>query len=194
MCRNDLSYEPLYHFDPLLITPLDHPLAGKTEIVARGSFAVRPDPAAEAPDHLSPGRPGLPASARCRTTSPSRSAAGRSSSNTWRWDSASRSSPASASARPIASAWPCATCAHTFRNAATAWSCARARYLSAEARAFIDLIQPGLFVAPGLVRIGSLGALSRWPACVAAGLPWIFIALPAGFRRSAAFRVSGAIW
>jgi DNA-binding transcriptional LysR family regulator len=29
---NDLSYEPLYHFDPLLITPLGHPLAQKPEI------------------------------------------------------------------------------------------------------------------------------------------------------------------
>jgi len=29
---NDLSYEPLYHFDPMLITPLDHPLAHKAEI------------------------------------------------------------------------------------------------------------------------------------------------------------------
>ena len=29
---NDVSYEPLYHFDPLLITPLDHPLASKPEI------------------------------------------------------------------------------------------------------------------------------------------------------------------
>ncbi|MEO8010686.1 MAG: LysR family transcriptional regulator [Dokdonella sp.] len=29
---NDLSYEPLYHFDPLLITPPDHALAHKTEI------------------------------------------------------------------------------------------------------------------------------------------------------------------
>ena len=29
---NDLSYEPLYHFDPLLITPLAHPLADKQEI------------------------------------------------------------------------------------------------------------------------------------------------------------------
>ncbi len=29
---HDVSYEPLYHFDPLLITPLDHPLASKAEI------------------------------------------------------------------------------------------------------------------------------------------------------------------
>lgn len=29
---NDLSYEPLYHFDPLLITPLGHVLADKSEI------------------------------------------------------------------------------------------------------------------------------------------------------------------
>ncbi|MGB4860018.1 MAG: LysR family transcriptional regulator [Dokdonella sp.] len=29
---NDLSYEPLYHFDPLLITPLGHALADKDEI------------------------------------------------------------------------------------------------------------------------------------------------------------------
>lgn len=29
---NDLSYEPLYHFDPLLITPLGHELAAKPEI------------------------------------------------------------------------------------------------------------------------------------------------------------------
>jgi len=29
---NDLSYEPVYRFDPVLITPLDHPLALKTEI------------------------------------------------------------------------------------------------------------------------------------------------------------------
>lgn len=29
---NDLSYEPLHYFDPLLITPLDHPLAAKAEI------------------------------------------------------------------------------------------------------------------------------------------------------------------
>jgi DNA-binding transcriptional LysR family regulator len=29
---NDLSYEALYHFDPLLITPLDHPLAAKAEV------------------------------------------------------------------------------------------------------------------------------------------------------------------
>ncbi|MBO9661645.1 LysR family transcriptional regulator [Dokdonella sp.] len=29
---NDLSYEPLYHFDPMLITPLDHPLARRPEI------------------------------------------------------------------------------------------------------------------------------------------------------------------
>lgn len=29
---HDLSYEALHHFDPLLITPLDHPLASKTEI------------------------------------------------------------------------------------------------------------------------------------------------------------------
>jgi DNA-binding transcriptional LysR family regulator len=29
---NDLSYEPVYHFDPMLITPLDHPLAAKRTI------------------------------------------------------------------------------------------------------------------------------------------------------------------
>jgi DNA-binding transcriptional LysR family regulator len=29
---HDLSYEPLYHFDPMLITPLGHPLARKAEI------------------------------------------------------------------------------------------------------------------------------------------------------------------
>jgi|APFre7841882724_1041349.scaffolds.fasta_scaffold07799_2 DNA-binding transcriptional LysR family regulator len=29
---NDLSYEPVYHFDPMLITPLDHPLAAKREV------------------------------------------------------------------------------------------------------------------------------------------------------------------
>ncbi len=29
---NDLSYEPLYHFDPLLITPPDHPLMQKAEV------------------------------------------------------------------------------------------------------------------------------------------------------------------
>ena len=29
---NDLSYEPLYHFDPLLITPLDHPLMRKEAV------------------------------------------------------------------------------------------------------------------------------------------------------------------
>lgn len=29
---HDVSYEPLYHFDPLLITPLDHPLVGKAQI------------------------------------------------------------------------------------------------------------------------------------------------------------------
>jgi DNA-binding transcriptional LysR family regulator len=28
----DLSYEPVYHFDPMLITPLDHPLAAKREV------------------------------------------------------------------------------------------------------------------------------------------------------------------
>lgn len=28
----DLSYEPIYHFDPLLILPLDHPLAARTDI------------------------------------------------------------------------------------------------------------------------------------------------------------------
>jgi len=29
---NDLSYEPVYSYDPMLILPLDHPLAEKTEI------------------------------------------------------------------------------------------------------------------------------------------------------------------
>lgn len=29
---NDLSYEPLYHFDPLLITPPGHPLADKADL------------------------------------------------------------------------------------------------------------------------------------------------------------------
>ena len=29
---NDLSYEPVYSYDPMLILPLDHPLAAKTEI------------------------------------------------------------------------------------------------------------------------------------------------------------------
>lgn len=29
---NDLSYEPLYHFDPMLITPLHHPLAHRPDI------------------------------------------------------------------------------------------------------------------------------------------------------------------
>jgi DNA-binding transcriptional LysR family regulator len=29
---NDLSYEPLHHFDPLLIAPLGHPLAEKSEV------------------------------------------------------------------------------------------------------------------------------------------------------------------
>jgi DNA-binding transcriptional LysR family regulator len=29
---NDLVYEPVYHFDPMLITPLDHPLAEKRDI------------------------------------------------------------------------------------------------------------------------------------------------------------------
>src|SRR4051812_49203794 len=29
---SDLSYEPVYSYDPMLIVPLDHPLAAKTEI------------------------------------------------------------------------------------------------------------------------------------------------------------------
>lgn len=29
---HDLAYEPVYHFDPMLITPLDHPLAAKAEV------------------------------------------------------------------------------------------------------------------------------------------------------------------
>jgi DNA-binding transcriptional LysR family regulator len=29
---NDLSYEPVYHFDPMLITPLDHPLANRRSV------------------------------------------------------------------------------------------------------------------------------------------------------------------
>ncbi|MHB8913371.1 MAG: LysR family transcriptional regulator [Lysobacter sp.] len=29
---NDLSYAPVYRFEPMLITPLDHPLAGKPEL------------------------------------------------------------------------------------------------------------------------------------------------------------------
>jgi DNA-binding transcriptional LysR family regulator len=29
---SDLSYEPVYHFDPMLITPLDHPLATRRDI------------------------------------------------------------------------------------------------------------------------------------------------------------------
>src|SRR5690349_16123555 len=29
---NDLSYEPVYSYDPMLILPLDHPLAAKTEV------------------------------------------------------------------------------------------------------------------------------------------------------------------
>mgnify|MGYP000095961020 CR=1 FL=1 len=29
---NDLSYEPVYHFDPMLITPLDHPLANRRNV------------------------------------------------------------------------------------------------------------------------------------------------------------------
>lgn len=29
---NDLSYEPVYHFDPMLITPLGHPLADKRDV------------------------------------------------------------------------------------------------------------------------------------------------------------------
>jgi len=29
---NDLSYEPVYHFDPMLITPLDHPLASRRSV------------------------------------------------------------------------------------------------------------------------------------------------------------------
>jgi DNA-binding transcriptional LysR family regulator len=29
---SDLSYEPVYHFDPMLITPLDHPLAARREV------------------------------------------------------------------------------------------------------------------------------------------------------------------
>jgi DNA-binding transcriptional LysR family regulator len=29
---NDVSYEPVYHFDPMLIAPLDHPLAQRREV------------------------------------------------------------------------------------------------------------------------------------------------------------------
>lgn len=29
---NDLSYEPVYRFDPVLITPMDHPLAHRTDV------------------------------------------------------------------------------------------------------------------------------------------------------------------
>jgi DNA-binding transcriptional LysR family regulator len=29
---NDLRYEPVYHFDPMLITPLDHPLAARRDV------------------------------------------------------------------------------------------------------------------------------------------------------------------
>jgi DNA-binding transcriptional LysR family regulator len=29
---NDIAYEPVYHFDPMLITPLDHPLAQRARI------------------------------------------------------------------------------------------------------------------------------------------------------------------
>lgn len=29
---NDIAYEPVYHFDPMLITPLDHPLADRPNI------------------------------------------------------------------------------------------------------------------------------------------------------------------
>ncbi len=42
----DLDYAPVYRFEPMLITPPDHPLASKPRPDAGGPVAVRPDPAA----------------------------------------------------------------------------------------------------------------------------------------------------
>ena len=42
----DLSYAPVYRFEPMLIMPRDHPLADKARPAPGGPVALRPDPAA----------------------------------------------------------------------------------------------------------------------------------------------------
>jgi DNA-binding transcriptional LysR family regulator len=60
---NDLAYEAVYHFDPMLITPPNHPLMQKTDIGLEdlSSYGLILPP--RRPDHLSPGGLDLPAGA-----------------------------------------------------------------------------------------------------------------------------------
>ena len=58
---NDIAWAPVRSYDPMLITPLDHPLASRSPHHAGGSVAVRPDPAAAAAIDLPAGGSGVPA-------------------------------------------------------------------------------------------------------------------------------------
>ena len=57
----DLTYAPVYRFEPMLITPPDHPLAGKRELSLEDLSPYGLILPPQAPDHLPPGRPGVPA-------------------------------------------------------------------------------------------------------------------------------------
>ncbi len=61
---SDLDYAPVYRFEPMLITPPDHPLVVEARAQARRPLALWLDPAAAATHHVSTRRPGVPTKPR----------------------------------------------------------------------------------------------------------------------------------
>ena len=105
---NDIAWAPLRHFDPMLITPLDHPLAHKADIALED---LSPYGLILPPQRLSTYR-------LVDLVFQQRQVPYQVAIEVGGWEVikeyvarawASRSSPASASPRPIARVWPCAT-------------------------------------------------------------------------------------
>jgi DNA-binding transcriptional LysR family regulator len=118
---NDLDYAPVQSFDPMLIAPPDHPLATSDAAHAGGPLALRPDPAAQAPDHVPPRRPRVPAAPRAlhrgagsRRLGNHQAVRGDGPGHLDRHRHLHRR-------QPTASASRSATCASISRRAATAW-------------------------------------------------------------------------
>ena len=122
---HDISYEPVHWFDPMLILPLDHPLAKNPKFRLGGFFAVWLDPAAATPDHVSPCRPRVPTTQgaifggdRSRRLGSDQTICGDGSGHLHRHRHLHPG-------RRTTRVWPCATCVSIFRNAVTASSCAK---------------------------------------------------------------------
>jgi LysR family transcriptional regulator, putative pyruvate carboxylase regulator len=116
----DLDYAPVYRFEPMLITPPDHPLAGKAELKLED---LSPYGLILPPQRLTTYRLVDLVFQQNRSPTPShwKSAAGKSSSSTWRWAWASVSSPPSASPTPTAPASPRDRWQSIFRRGVMAW-------------------------------------------------------------------------